>query len=126
MKAEAAIMLSGDGAGDTEINLVRSRAGLIAKSGATLEDLKAERRAEFAGELFGRYEDLCRWGDDSKITEVIRGRIHTGKTDPDSAFTVEVVWPARPQFDINTHHIWPIPPTPLSASKGTLSQNIGW
>ena len=105
MKAEASIMLSGAGAGDTEINIVRTRAGLSAKSGATLDDLKAERRTEFAGELFGRYEDLCRWGDASNLTEALRGRIHTDKSDPDSGFTVEEVWPARPQFDISTHHI---------------------
>lgn len=126
MKAEALIMINGDGAGDVEINLVRARAGLPTKGGATLNDLKSERRAEFAGELFGRYEDLCRWGDIDDITKALRGRIHTDGADPDSDFTIEEVWPGRSQFNLGTHHIWPIPPTPVNASKGTLPQNQGW
>jgi len=142
MKAEALIMQFGNGAGDAEIKLVRERAGLGAITGATLDDLKAERRAEFAGELFGRYEDLCRWGDAIKITGALNGQKHVGlvideqegdnkgfpllSTDFTQIFPTSEVWAPRPQFDIEIHRIWPIPPNAISTSNGTLTQNIGW
>ena len=125
MKSEALIMQGLNG--DVPLNLVKERAGLSPISGATMDDLKYERRAEFAGELFGRYEDLCRWGDAaSVIPNALHGRIHTDKKDPDSPYTVEEVWPARPQFDATIHHIWPIPPQVINTSEGTISQNEGW
>jgi starch-binding outer membrane protein, SusD/RagB family len=125
MKAEAEITLNGAGAGDTEVNLVRARAGLPSKTGATMDDLKAERRAEFAGELFGRYEDLCRWGNTADITKALRGRFHDDLGDPDSNFTIREVWPETPLFDLSTHRIWPIPETAIGSSEGTLTPN-GW
>jgi hypothetical protein len=125
MKAEAEIKQNGPGAGDTEINIVRLRAGLLPKAGATLTDLKAERRAEFAGELFGRYEDLCRWGDVTDITKALRGRLHDDLEDPDSGFTIRDVWPETPQFELSKHRIWPITETAIGSSEGTLTPN-GW
>jgi hypothetical protein len=121
MKAEALIMqgLSAD----TEINLVRSRAGLSNLTGATLADLKKERRAEFAGEIFGRYEDLCRWNDvATSVALQLNGRIHSDKTVPTSPFTLEEVWPAR-SFKSK---VWPIPPAQIDASRGSLVQNSDW
>ena len=123
MKAEAQIMQGLNG--DATLNMVRERAGLSPVSGATLDDLKYERRAEFVGELFGRYEDLCRWGDDAEIKAALHGRIHTDKSDPNSPYTVEEVWANRLHFDLEKHRIWPIPPQVLSTSNGTLSPN-GW
>ena len=51
MRAEAKIKLGENG--DADLNKVRSRAGLPDVTGATLDHVKYERRAEFAGELFG-------------------------------------------------------------------------
>jgi len=123
MKSEALIMQGQNG--DVPLNEVRQRAGLAAISNATLDNLKQERRSEFMAEIFGRYEDLCRWGDFSNIMMALHGRIHADKTDYASSFTVEEVWPSRPQFDINKHKIWPIPPNDISTSNGSLAPN-GW
>lgn len=125
MKAEAQIMLNQNG--DEALNLVRNRAGLPSITNATLADLKYERRSEFAGELFGRYEDLIRWGDASNVIDkALHGRNHEDKTDPGSSFSVIEVWPSREQFDPSIHHVWPIPPQVINTSEGTLIQNAGW
>jgi hypothetical protein len=142
MKAEALIVKNGAGAGDTEINLIRARAGLAAKIGANLEDLKSERRAEFAGELLGRYEDLCRWGDVAKIKGALHGKRHIGvefdteegenqgfpvtSTDFTENFPTTEVWQERSNFILETHRIWPIPANAIDTSKETLLQNKGW
>ena len=126
MKSEALIM--GGLNGDAPLNEVRTRAGLTtAISGATLDDLKRERKAELVGELFGSgYEDLVRWGETIELTKALTGRIHTDKSDPKSLFTIEEVWPARPHFDMSIHDVWPIPPSEINASRETLVQNNGW
>jgi hypothetical protein len=125
MKAEAQLMLGSNG--DAALNEVRQRAGLPPISAATLADLKYERRSEFAGELFGRYEDLNRWGDAATVLSIaLHGRIHTDRSDPDSEFTVEEVWPARPQFNADSYNVWPIPPLVIATSEGTIKQNEGW
>lgn len=142
MKAEALIVKNGAGSGDTEINLVRQRAGLATKTGATLEDLKSERRAEFAGELLGRYEDLCRWGDVAEIRKPLHGRRHVGvvfdtdegenkgfpvsSTDFTEVFPRTEVWQERSNFILETHRVWPIPANAIDTSRGTLLQNLGW
>lgn len=49
--------------GDTPLNLVRNRAGLASITGANLQNVLDERRAEFACEWWGeRYNDLLRSG----------------------------------------------------------------
>lgn len=40
---------------DVEINMIRNRTGLISTSGATMIDLKRERRFELAGEWTDRH-----------------------------------------------------------------------
>lgn len=122
MKAEALIMQGKSG--DTEINLVRDRAGLPAISGATMTNLKRERRSEFAGEYTDRHSDLVRWGDAQEAyAKATTGRAHAVKTNPGSSYEVIEVWPAR-RFDPNIHHVWPIPPQDLS--NAGISQNEGW
>ena len=101
MRAEAKIVLGQNG--DADINKVRTRAGLTPISGATIEHIKYERRAEFAGELFGRYEDLCRWGDTAEIQKALIGRLHDDKMNPDSPFTTYEVWQKRDNFDLTKH-----------------------
>lgn len=122
MKSEAQIMQGQNG--DEGINLVRDRAGLPVISGATMTELKRERRSEFAGEYTDRHSDLVRWGDAAAAyAKPATGRQHTNKTDPASGFTTITVWPAR-AFNPNIHHVWPIPPQDLS--NGNISQNEGW
>ncbi|MFA5296939.1 MAG: RagB/SusD family nutrient uptake outer membrane protein [Lutibacter sp.] len=121
MRAEAKIALGQDG--DADLNKVRVRAGLAPISGATLDDVKYERRAEFAGELFGRFEDLCRWGDIADIKKALSGRRHDNKADPDSGFSIYEVWKPRNNFDLVKNRVWPIPPNVIDDSRGFIKQN---
>ena len=137
MRAEAKIALGQDG--DDDLNKVRMRAGLTAITGATLDDVKYERRAEFAGELFGRFEDLCRWGDVAEIQKALSGKPHQGveidtaegenkgfpvlTTDYTQVFPTSEVWKARTNFDLNKHRVWPIPQSVIDQSRGTITQN---
>lgn len=123
MRAEAKIMLGQDG--DVDLNKVRLRAGLPAVTGATLEHVKYERRAEFAGEgVTSRFYDLCRWGDVSDIRKALSGRQHNDKEDPDSGFSIIEVWSERSNFDLVKHRVWPIPPSVIDNSRGFIKQNV--
>ncbi len=122
LKAEAQLMQGKSG--DDALNAVRQRAGLAPKVGATLADLKRERRAELAGEFADRHADLVRWGDaQAAYAQPQHGRQYADKTDPASAFKVVEVWPAR-TFNPAVHHVWPIPPNDLNNAK--IAQNQGW
>ena len=122
MKAEALIMQGQNG--DASLNLVRDRAGLAPVSGATLEDLKHERRVELAGEFANRHFDLIRWGDaEETYSKALHGRIYTDRTDSTSDYTVEEVWGAR-DFDSSFMHVWPLPTTVIESSG--IPQNQGW
>lgn len=123
MKAEALIMQGKSG--DTEINLVRDRAGLTPVQDARMADLKHERRVEFAGEFANRHFDLVRWGDaDAAYNKALHGRGYKDKTDPNSIDSLIVVRRARPEFDPSIHHVWPIPMQSIDASS--IPQNKGW
>ncbi|BDD12316.1 membrane protein (plasmid) [Fulvitalea axinellae] len=125
LKSEALIMQGQNG--DAPLNQIRQRAGLQPISGATMADLKHERRCELAGEWSDRHADLIRWGDAKDVYhKPLYGRRHADKTDPDSGYEVVEVWKARTNFDPATHHIWPIPPHEVEASGGVLKQNAGW
>ena len=65
MKAEAEIRMNGAGAGDEWINPIRQRAGLTSWSGATLDQLLAERGRELYVEGHRR-QDLIRFGEFTK------------------------------------------------------------
>lgn len=122
MKAEAEIMLGQDA--DEEINLVRNRAGLADKTNCTLDDLKHERRVELAGEFANRHRDLVRWGDAKEVySKPLHGRIHADKTDPNSEYTIEEIWPAR-KYDPDVHNVWIIPTLVIESSG--IEQNKGW
>lgn len=121
IKAEALIMQGQSG--DAYINMVRDRAGLEPISGATMDDLKHERRVELAGEFANRHYDLVRWGDAATVyAQPLHGRIHSDKSDPESDYTIEVVWPAR-SFQ-SYMHVWPIPSQAVAASG--IEQNKNW
>lgn len=122
MKAEALIQQGMNG--DAEINKVRDRAGLDPISGASMADLKKERRSEFAGEYTDRHSDLVRWGDaQAAYAKPATGRQHTNRNDPESTYEIIEVWSAR-EFNPSIHHVWPIPPQDLSNAK--IPQNEGW
>jgi len=123
MKAEAKIMMGQSG--DAEINMVRDRAGLPPISGATMDDLKHERRVELAGEFANRHFDLVRWGDaDAVYAQPLHGRNHADKNNPDSSYEIIEVRAARPQFNPAVHHVWRIPNRVIDRSG--IEQNKGW
>lgn len=114
IKAEAAIMSSGAGAGDTELNKIRVRAGLLAKTGMNLADLKRERRSELAGEWADRHRDLVRWGD-AQATYALP--LHDSEGN--------VIWPSR-AFNPQVHDVWAVPQREIDNSAGVITQNPGW
>jgi hypothetical protein len=122
LKSEALIMQGQNG--DGPLNQVRQRAGLASKSGATIADLKQERRVELAAEYADRHLDLIRWGDAQEAySKPATGRNYFNKTDPDSGFEIYQVWPGR-TFNPQIHHVWPIPPNTIAISG--IPQNQGW
>lgn len=122
MKAEALIMQGSNG--DAPLNLVRARAGLAAKTNATIADLKNERRVELAGEFANRHRDLVRWGDaKDTYAQPLHGRIHTDRSDPDSPYTINEIWPSR-NFDPTYMNVWPIPNDVINSSG--IQPNAGW
>jgi len=83
----------------------------------TLENLKVERRWEFANEAI-RYWDLMRWGDvETAINNNMKNipiiQVGTAKT-----LTIKF----RPE----TRGFLPIPLTEINLSNGVLTQNPGW
>lgn len=72
--AEAALAVGDNGNADAWYNRVHERAGLTAKSGVTLQDIKDERRFEFVGEYVRRW-DLIRWGDLKETMEATAVKI---------------------------------------------------
>ena len=114
IKAEAAISTDGAGAGDTELNRIRVRAGLAPKTGMTMVDLKRERRNELAGEWADRHRDLVRWGDAAATY-----------AKPLHDYDGTVNWPAR-TFDPQIHSVWAVPQKEIDNSGGIIKQNFGW
>lgn len=114
IKAEAAIQISGAGAGDAELNKIRNRAGLGVKTGMTMSDLKRERRNELAGEWADRHRDLVRWGD-----------AQTTYAKPLHDSSGAEIWPAR-AFNPNVHDVWAVPQREIDNSAGVIKQNTGW
>lgn len=119
MSAEAKIKQGKNG--DAGINEVRKRAGLDPIGGATLDDLKHERRCELAGEWTDRHFDLVRWGDAERIYKEPLYHAYS----KDDKGNPKVIYEGR-TFNPNVHHVWPIPPDEIAVSKGTLWQNKGW
>ncbi len=107
--AEAKIRLNGAGTGDAELNAVRTRAGLPAKTGATIEDLIHERRVELAGEN-QRHQDLMRWDKAGIIDIVSHYQIDRGNFKPPRNFQ-------RPK-----HYYFAIPQVEIDRSNGVLVQ----
>jgi hypothetical protein len=123
-KAEALLQMNKPGDAAGPLNEVRARVGLDPIASPTMDDLKHERRCELACEWTDRAEDLKRWGDIATINAPLHGRIHSNKTDPNSPYTIEQVWPAR---NYSADKIaWPISPDEINRSNGTYKQTPGW
>ncbi len=96
--------------GDAELNAVRTRAGLKAKTNATVLDIMHERRVELAGEN-ERHQDLMRW-DKAKLIDIVahykkdRGPFKPGRT-----------------FVKPKHYYFPLPQRQIDLSNGVLIQN---
>lgn len=114
IKAEAAINISGAGAGDTELNMIRKRANLEPKTGMTITDLKRERRNELAGEWADRHRDLVRWGDAEAVYKL---PLHDSGGN--------VIWKSR-AFNPQVHDVWAVPQREIDNSGGLIKQNPGW
>jgi hypothetical protein len=124
-KAEALIQMGQNTAAAAPLNLVRNRAGLPSIASPTMADLKHERRVELAIEWSDRLMDLKRWGDYDNIRQPLHGRIHADKTDPNSPYTIQEVWPAR-TFTTPKDLVWPINPDEIILANGAYKQNAGW
>lgn len=112
IKAEAALK-QGKNA-DIEINLIRKRAGLTPITGATLKDLKHERRCELAGEWSDRHRDLVRWKD-----------AQATYAKPLHGFNGQEIWPAR-NYNPAIHNVWAVPQQEIVNSNKVIKQNEGW
>ncbi len=112
IKAEAKLM-QGKNA-DAEINMIRNRAQLPSISNASMDELKKQRRCEFAGEWADRHRDLVRWGDAQAVY-----------AQPLHGFAGQVIWPAR-NFNPAVHNVWPVPQSEIDNSGGVIKQNQGW
>jgi len=96
--------------GDTELNAVRTRAGLSPKTNATMTDLMHERRVELAGEN-DRHQDLMRWDKAGLIDIVAHYAIERGPYKPARNFI-------KPK-----HYYFPLPQREIDLSNGILIQN---
>lgn len=112
IKAEAELM-QGKNA-DNEINMIRTRAGLKAIQGATMAELKNQRRCELAGEWADRHRDLVRWGD-----------AQAAYAKPLHGYNGSVIWAAR-VFDPVVNAVWAVPQKEIDRSNGIIKQNAGW
>lgn len=123
-KAEALLQMNKPAEAAAPLNEVRARVGLDPIANPTMDDLKHERRCELACEWTDRAEDLKRWGDIAKINAPLHRRIHSNKTDPNSSYTIQQVWPAR---GYTAEKIaWPMPPDEINRSNGVYKQTPGW
>ena len=111
--AEAKIAKYGNGGGDTEINLVRERAGVDPLFNADKDDLIKERRLELAGEN-RRFFDLIRWDRKGwvNIVELL--------TDSNSVHPADQ---NRINFSRPKNYFFPLPQVEIDKSNGILIQN---
>lgn len=119
LAAEAHVMSGGNRA-DEYINTIRTRARLQPISGATLDDVKAEKRLELCLECV-RFQDLVRWGDAEKCLG------ERGKTIP--AFSAAGLKPdafSNANYGFKAkHNLLPIPRKEMELNRN-MTQNTGW
>ncbi len=102
-------------------NQVHERAGLDPIASPTLDDIKLERRLEFAFEGL-RYFDLLRWsgGNMSSVETAIEAANGTMvmNVGVEEEYTID--------FNPETGGFLPIPQTEITLSGGVLEQTPGW
>lgn len=101
MHAEASLM-GGGGDGQSSLDAVTNRA-YGASVPLTLDNIKTERRKEFATEGWNRFTDLVRWNDIQDAMQAV------GKN-----------------FTPNRDELLPIPQSEILLSDGLLTQNPGY
>ena len=124
--AEALIQTQGAGAGDTYINLIRDKAGVDQISGATLEDLKLEKRLELYMDGV-RYQDLIRWGDaaDAMAEQGKEIPAFLGLND-DGTFNVNTARYTNSSYGFkDKHKLLPFPQEEMEVNPNIV-QNSGW
>lgn len=114
--AEAKIRKSGPGAGDTEINAIRTRVGLPPIHNAGKDELIEERRLELAGEN-RRHFDLVRW---DKINWVNLPVLYS---NPVSSHVSDI---GQKNFIRPKHYFFPLPQEEIDKSRGVLTQNSNY
>ncbi|WP_343689058.1 RagB/SusD family nutrient uptake outer membrane protein [Chitinophaga sp.] len=116
--AEAKIRQTGAGAGDAEINAIRSRVGLTKVSNAGMPALMHERRVELCGEN-ERHQDLMRW-DKAGIIDIT-----TIYNKPKLTSSGAVIQVAR-TFTRPKNYYFPLPQSEIDKSNGVLVQNSNY
>lgn len=91
---------------DYYVNEVRTRVKLPSLSAITMDDIKKERRLEFAFEMI-RYWDLLRWGDADNVFSNYK---------PGKGY----------HWDPVKKGLWPIPLTEIDRTGGSITQNPGY
>lgn len=102
MHAEAAVKLSNSGAALTDVNMVRTRAGLPPLTAITINDVWKERRVELAMEQ-DRFFDLVRQGRAGTVLRALGKGFVDGKSE-----------------------LFPIPQAEIDLSNKKLTQNPGY
>jgi hypothetical protein len=117
--------LKGPGAGDADLQRVRTRVGLgEVQGGATLENIRQERRFELAFEGV-RYYDLLRWGLDyagQRLNEQNGVEITNAGEDVPGGMSVGNIVARLNE----TKGLMPIPGREINLSDNVLEQNPGW
>ncbi len=127
LDAEAKIQSGGAGAGDDLINMIRRKAGVPELSGATMDDLKNEKRLECYMDGC-RFDDLVRWGDAEKALKNCGAKIpELIGLNADGSLNVN---PARYTnssygFKSGKHDKLPYPQKELDLNPN-ITQNSGW
>lgn len=125
LAAEANLLAGDQTKADAAFNQVRSRAQLSAKSGITLDDIKAEKRVELCYDMC-RYQDLLRWGDCEKYLANQGSCYPVLKPNGDIEY--------KPLFDGDAskfgwkkgkHELLPYPGLEIRLNKN-INQNPGW
>ncbi len=119
LAAEAHVMSDGKRV-DEYINTIRNRAKLAPISGATLDDVKAEKRLELCFEAV-RFQDIVRWGEGEKYLG------QRGKQIPAfSSSGIDNTAFSNASYGFKEKHkLLPIPRKEMELN-GNMVQNTGW
>lgn len=124
--AEAKIMTDGDGAGDTELNMIRRKAHLPELSNAGMDELKAEKRLELYMDGT-RYQDLIRWGDAATVMAEQGKQIPAfNGLNPDGSFNVTEDRYTNTEYGFKKkHYLLPFPEAEININPN-INQNPEW